>query len=337
MEKYLKYKAEDFVLDDDFRAFVLGKASSESSNRWITFREKYPAKQHELDRAVLILKQLDQIEDTKVPADRINYLWNRISTRKKATSRVLVTQFMKYAAVFLVALVIGSVGYGYLQSFRADSTIAYNEINVPYGERSEITLYDGTRVWLNSGTKLKFPTVFKSEERRIYLEGEAFFDVAKNKHQPFVVGTSSMDIEVLGTRFNVNAYPDEQLISATLEEGKIVAKNLHDNKVITLSPGYQAVLDLKSNLFADKKVDTELYTSWKENLLRFQDASFDDVITKMERWYDVDITINENLEITKLYTLTIKTESLREMLGLLSYTTPIKYEIIENKVFISKP
>jgi ferric-dicitrate binding protein FerR (iron transport regulator) len=142
---------------------------------------------------------------------------------------------------------------------------------------------------------------------------------------------------VLGTHFNVNAYAEDHQVAATLEEGKIVAINNRTKLKTELAPGDQLSLDISTGQVIRRKVDTQLFTSWKENLLRFQDATFDDVIQKMERWYDVDIIVDKGMKVSKLYTMTIKTESLREMLDLLTYTTSMKYEIDQNKVFIGRP
>ena len=213
----------------------------------------------------------------------------------------------------------------------------YNTIDVPYGERSQITLYDGTKVWLNSGTKFRYPVAFSSKTRDVYIEGEAFFDVAKNKNHPFLVYAGQLKVEVLGTLFNVCAYPDDDEIMATLEEGSINAINTVDGKSVIIKPGEQLILNCATNLLNQQKVNTELYTSWKENLLKFENAPFDEVIKKMERWYDVKINVDAKINTNERYTMTIKTESLREMLQLVSLTTKIKYEIEENMVVLKKP
>jgi ferric-dicitrate binding protein FerR (iron transport regulator) len=148
------------------------------------------------------------------------------------------------------------------------------------------------------------------------------------------VNAGQMDIEVLGTRFNVCAYPDDQELYATLEEGKIRAINSGTGEEVDLLPGSQATLNLNSQKFSIQQVDTRLYTSWKENMLRLENATFSDVVKKMERWYDVKIHVDELINSEERYTLTIKTESLREMLRLVSFTTPLNYEIKENQVFI---
>jgi transmembrane sensor len=250
----------------------------------------------------------------------------------------LFVSFMKYAAVFFLAFVLGSLTHYFMnRNERNELSSLYNTIDVPYGQRSQITLYDGTKVWLNSGTKLRYPVAFSSKTRDVYIEGEAFFDIAKNKNHPFLVYAGQLKVEVLGTLFNVCAYPDDDEIMATLEEGSINAINTLDGKSVIIKPGEQLILNRATNLLNQQKVNTELYSSWKGNLLKFENAPFDEVIKKMERWYDVKINVDAKINTNERYTMTIKTESLREMLQLVSRTTKIKYEIEENMVVLKKP
>lgn len=250
----------------------------------------------------------------------------------------LFGSLLKYAAVFILAFVMGSLSLYFInRNVNNELYSLYNTIDVPYGERSQITLYDGTKVWLNSGTKFKYPVAFSRNTRDIYIEGEAYFDVAKDAKHPFVVNAGQLKVEVLGTRFNVYAYPEDNEFSATLEEGAINAMNSANGKSIKLNTGEQVILNRESNGFKHLRVDTKLYTSWKENLLKFEDAPFDEVIKKMERWYDVKITVDSSINAKERYTMTIKTESLREMLQVVSKTTKMNYEIKENTVLIKKP
>jgi ferric-dicitrate binding protein FerR (iron transport regulator) len=246
--------------------------------------------------------------------------------------------FVKYAAVFILAFVLGSLSL-YLIIRPQDTGLSsrYNVIEVPNGERSQVSLYDGTKVWLNSGTTFRYPVTFSRRAREVFVEGEAYFDVAEDPGHPFIVRGSQLKVEVLGTRFNVCAYPDDDVFSATLEEGSVNAVNTENGMQVTLKPGEQVVLDLRSNRMEHLSVKTELYTSWKENLLRFESATFEEVIKKMEHWYDVKITVAPSINIKERYTMTIKTESLREMLQLLSRTTKMDYEINANNVFIKSP
>jgi ferric-dicitrate binding protein FerR (iron transport regulator) len=245
---------------------------------------------------------------------------------------------LKYVAIFIIAFLLGSVSlYLVDRKERNQLSAIYNTIEVPYGKRSQITLYDGTKVWLNSGTTFKYPIVFSTSTRDVFIQGEAYFEVAKDSRHPFVVNSGQLKINVLGTHFNVCAYPDDSEFSATLDEGSVNAVNIMNNKGIKLNPGEQVVLDRNTNGMKLLKVNTELYTSWKEGMLKFENAPFDELIRKMERWYDVKIHVDPSLNTKEHYTMTIKTESLREMLRVVSKTTAIKYEIKENKVSLIKP
>lgn len=257
---------------------------------------------------------------------------NRIELRSNLFSSIL-----KYAAVFILAFALGTLSLFFVNRSQNEKLSSiYNTIEVPNGEKSQILLYDGTRVWLNSGTKFKYPVAFSRNTRDVFIEGEAFFDVAKDKRHPFVVNAGRLKVKVLGTRFNVCAYPEDGEFFTTLEKGSVNASNDSGDQV-TLKPGEQVILNCKTDGLTYHKVNTDLYTSWKENLLKFDDATFDEVIKKMERWYDIKITVDPAVNTKERFTMTIKTESLREMLALVSKTTKINYEIKVNSVLIKKP
>jgi len=248
------------------------------------------------------------------------------------------SSLIKYAAIFILAFSLGSLPlYLINKSERNALSIQYNTIDVPYGQRSRITLYDGTRVWINSGTKLKYPVVFNLKSREVLIEGEAYFEVAKDSKHPFVVNAGNLKVEVLGTHFNVCAYPEDSEFSTTLVEGSVNVFSMVNGKNVVLKPGEQAIFSRGSDGLKLLQVDTELYTSWKGNILKFNNATFEEVIKKMERWYDVKIIVAPSINTNERYTMNIKTESLLEMLNLVSRTTKMKYEINESTVFIKTP
>ncbi|MDX9881546.1 MAG: DUF4974 domain-containing protein [Prolixibacteraceae bacterium] len=258
------------------------------------------------------------------------------------TSRVrkmqLFPAILKYAAVFLLAFLLGALTLYYVgQKQNGPFAGMYNEIQVPNGEKSTVTLYDGTKVWLNSGTTFRYPVSFTGKQRNVFIDGEAYFDVAKNMKQPFVVHAGEINVEVLGTRFNVYSYSDDDLFYTTLEEGAVNISTTGSGKKFRLSPGEQFGFSKQTKTTKLYKVDTGLYTSWKENILRFDNAPLSEILKKMERWYDVRIVVADGLDTGERYTTTIKTESLREMLKVLSLTTNMNYEINEDMVRISKP
>jgi len=176
--------------------------------------------------------------------------------------------------------------------------IVYNTLIVPYGKRSEIVLADGSKVWLNSGSKLIFPAVFLGEKREVYLEGEAIFEVTHNKEQAFVVKTDKQDIEVLGTIFNVSNYPEDNNIYTVLKSGSIQLsyKNnsiLHTTEHIQISPNTLVTYNKKDQAIATDTVVVDKYFSWRDGIFIFKNDSLKSIMKKIARYYNVEIVIND--------------------------------------------
>ncbi|QEH42481.1 FecR family protein [Chitinophaga sp. XS-30] len=179
---------------------------------------------------------------------------------------------------------------GYDPTGTVSGQIAWNTISTPKGRQFRLLLPDGSKVWLNAASVIKYPTAFTGEERRVTLEGEAYFEVARNARMPFRVALSdATNVEVLGTSFNINAYRNEAGISTTLLEGAV---KLHTRKQSqTLKPGQQAVLKRAGEqltLVPDADIDKAM--AWKNGLFNFEDASLEEVMRQLERWYDIEVT-----------------------------------------------
>ena len=165
---------------------------------------------------------------------------------------------------------------------------AYNEITVPRGGEYKVTLDDGTRIWVNSESYIRFPVVFHGDERRIWVSGEVFLEVTKDSERPFVVNTEKLDIKVLGTQFNVRAYPDEKCIQTTLVEGRVQVDNSL-GKVAVLAPSEQLLYNAQNGKHEVREVDTELYVSWKDGVYVFVSQRLEDIMLLISKWYDVDV------------------------------------------------
>lgn len=203
------------------------------------------------------------------------------------------------------------------------------------GQKNQILLPDGTHIWLNSESEISYTSDFNQSNRSIKLKGEAFFDVKKNEYLPFNVEVDSINIQVLGTAFNVSAYADDPNIKVSLERGKVEVRMHDDNSFLaTLNPNEQATIDKKS--IVTTITDCEAYTEsiWRQNVLKINNIYTDEMIKKLERWYGVHINV-QNMPVSKRYGLTIKEESLREMLELINSITPIIYRIEGEEVTIS--
>lgn len=203
--------------------------------------------------------------------------------------------------------------------------IKYNKIEIPRGGEYKIILSDGTRVYLNSQTELRFPESFaNSEQRLVYLSGEAYFEVAKNPSKPFIVKCEDYAVKVLGTTFNVNSYENEEVSKTTLATGKIEIDMAGKRKV--LKPGQQVVI--KDGEMNVKEVDVEVYTTWMYENFRFQSESIQEIMTKLSRWYVMDVFyVNESVKNYHFTGYLPRYAQITDVLELLSLTTNIKFDV----------
>ena len=165
--------------------------------------------------------------------------------------------------------------------------LIYNTITTPRGGQYQVLLPDGSKVWLNAASSLRFPTSFTDKERTVELTGEAYFEVARNAPKPFNVKVNDIRVEVLGTHFNVMAYADEQVMKTTLLEGAVRVRSGNERSL--LKPGQQAQLDAAGQIRTINNADTEEAIAWKEGLLKFNGAGIEAVMRQIARWYDVEI------------------------------------------------
>lgn len=211
------------------------------------------------------------------------------------------------------------------------SEIKYNKVEIPRGGEYQIVLGDGTRVYLNAQTELRFPESFASSEQRlVYLSGEAYFEVTKNPSKPFVVQCKDYAVKVLGTSFNVNSYEGDETSKTTLATGKVEIDM--DGKQTILNPGQQAII--KNGEVNVKEVDVEVYTTWMFDNFRFQSESIQEIMTKLFRWYAIDVFyMNESVRNYHFTGYLPRYAKIADVLELLSLTTNIKFDV-EGKTVI---
>ncbi len=217
--------------------------------------------------------------------------------------------------------------------------LIFNEVYVPYGQTFNLTLSDGTKVWLNAGTRLKFPQNLNAtaQNRIVYLDGEAYFDVTKDEKRPFIVNAENLDIQVLGTQFNVSAYKSDGNIATTLVEGSVnVYENSNPDIKILLTPNYQAAFSKEQGTLIKRKVDTQVYTSWMENKLIIDNLSFQEILDKLERTHNVSITNNAKHLNDEVFKGEFEKENIETILGTIASSTPFTYKIESNVITISK-
>ena len=211
-----------------------------------------------------------------------------------------------------------------------------NRLSVPKGCDFSLTLTDGTVIRLNADSRLQYPSEFSGDSRIVYLEGEAFFNVAKDKTKPFIVKTKKLDVEVTGTSFNVMAYPSENSIRTTLVQGgvNILTK---DGKVCKLLAGEQCIVDTASGKFVVNQVNVAFFVSWIDGQFFFDNESMESLMRKIARWYDVDVIFeNEELKSELFYGTITRSDEITEVLDILVLTKTMHYEIKDRTVYIRK-
>ena len=210
---------------------------------------------------------------------------NCISTKRIPK---IIRQWLKIASVIILTL---TINYLYQEYKSENEVIAMNTVSVPAGQRTNITLPDGTNVWLNARTTLQYPVTFSQKQRTVFLKGEAYFDVTKKKKTPFIVRTDKYDIEVLGTQFDVDSYPDQTAFETTLMKGSVKVTSQHfPEQTITLKPHHKAYV--KDGQLAVTKVNDFTPYRWKEGLICFKDEPFQTIMEDFEKYYGIRIIIN---------------------------------------------
>ncbi len=205
--------------------------------------------------------------------------------------------------------------------------LIYNELRTPRGGGYNIKLADGSEVWINAGSSLKFPVSFTDSTRQVFLEGEAYFKVSHNG-KPFIVSSGNMDVRVLGTSFNISAYKDENEIKTTLVEGSVRIDLPDQGASRILAPNDQAVLTKADSKIRVEEVNTAIYTSWVNGKLEFNNESLDEVMKRLARWYDFEYEFKNTLAKEYHFTARITNEaSISSILDMLEMTSNAKFEI----------
>lgn len=209
--------------------------------------------------------------------------------------------------------------------------LVYNELEVPVAGECSLVLDDGTQVWVNADSRLRYPVQFVGEERKVFLEGEAYFVVAKES-KPFVVSTSRGDIRVLGTTFNVKSYDEEVAMQATLVEGKVLVAQ--GQKEMELAPGEQGTVT-DAGIMAKRAVDVDEFVGWRKGIYVFKKQPLEDIMRDLSRWYGVSVFFqNEGLKQVSFTGNLKRYDNINEFLDVLQRTGDVKYRINNNTVII---
>ncbi|BBE19485.1 anti-sigma factor [Aquipluma nitroreducens] len=314
----------------------LDKETSEEENevilRWVSDSEDNRTEFQRLHQA----HHLSKLRSLKADID-VDEAWEKLNTilPKVRTRKNLINLDILWKVAASVLLVVaGGISSLWISGYFSDlQKSAIVELKASKGEKSQAVLADGSHVWLNSQTVLKYDAL---NPRKITLDGEAFFEIKKDRSHPFeVITASGMKVIVTGTKFNLRSFAGESIVETTLEEGEVHIEGANNKQTAQLEPGQQAQYNIGENNMSVRNVSPELYSLWKNNELRFADISFAELVPRIERWYGVTITLDSAQKNNDRFTMTIKTESLRELLNMMQLTSKFNYEIKGEQVKIN--
>lgn len=391
-KQFQNYILEDFLEDSKFCSWVCNPDAEQDANYKILF-EKYPEKRPIFQKAVKIVSLLEEEKVASNPVRKLQ-IWENIRKEYRRQQRLkLVRQSLKYAALLLVALGIGTfmflsrenrqtreffssteiptsgntiirlnsgeklalpsdrseivyqpngntltIDQKVIQQPAAINEESLNELVVPYGKQSKIILADQTEVWLNAGSRLLYPSRFEGKHRKVSLQGEAFFKVTKDPSKPFIVETSALKINVLGTSFNVKAYQDDKWQESVLVEGKIsleLKQSILPKKLV-MQPAQRIVVADKSSDYSLTNVDVSEYTSWINGLFSFQNEPIPSVLKRVSRFYNLNIAWDQSVEkITISGKLDLK-EDYQRVLNTLSLISNGEFTSNNNIIYYSR-
>jgi transmembrane sensor len=375
-----KLEIVDFILNESFQRYVLNKNPEDAYywETWLAENQGSATAFHEAKSLISFIATRKTLPKHRTISDEVfEKLLSQINAEENSEVeepvRRIISPFWYVAATIIVVIGLSFL-FDIHNLFNPGSRISQNlEVIVPKGQRSQVLLPDGTKVWLNAGTILKYPSSFLKNSREVYLEGEAFFSVTHNRSLPFLVHIkNNLTIKVLGTEFNVKCYNDERRIETTLIKGSIVFTQRDDNnkilKEISLAPKEKVTYDkvvqnmtvtkfetpvssaiatstsvahLKAKTADNDKTENsdqlDELTSWKDDALVFDNETFEGISIKMERWFGIPITIkDENLKQVKFTGKFVNKENVYQILDIINRSEPIQYTKKNNEIIISR-
>ncbi|MEI9810849.1 MAG: FecR domain-containing protein [Bacteroidota bacterium] len=220
----------------------------------------------------------------------------------------------------------------YTQSNTNVSEVLYNTVSTPRGGQYRLVLPDGSKVWLNAASSIYFPSAFVGSNRKVSVTGEVYFEVAKDRKMPFVVDMKGMQVEVLGTHFNINAYDDEPVIKTTLLEGALKVNKGSNSKF--LFPGQQAQLNNTGDINIIPGADLEEIMAWKNGKFIFNSIDIRSVMRQLEKWYDIEVAYTGNLTKEEFIGVVSRNVNISQILNMLEKTRTVSFEIKGRKVFV---
>jgi ferric-dicitrate binding protein FerR (iron transport regulator) len=313
-----------------------------SRNDYLKIKSVFKNQENRAELREYLEKHWNNFSPGKIPTENIDHLLDKIhhkiSLEEKRTGKTsFITIFQKVAAILIVPLLLSflAMSYFHYQSGTepgepVSESMAYAEIQCPLGVRTKFQLPDGTTGFLNSGSTLQYPVRF-SGTRNVTVSGEVFFDVAHDSIHPFMVQTPNLNVNVLGTRFNVIAYQDGTKEEIILNEGSVNVDDKNGIPLDKLSPNQKLVLNKGKMTFSTITVEASQYMGWTEGKLIFRNEGMQEVAERLGRWYNAEIRIEDEELLDHSFHATFVDEPLEEVLNFMALTTPYTYKVLPRK------
>jgi transmembrane sensor len=330
---------------DLLKKFYRGACSKDEAQKVIGWFSSKEQKEQLLEQLQTDWEQFDLPEDELLMGHHPDKVLQAIHNRRKKDARsaaedgkVRSLNINRYYALRIASIVVLAVCVSFImQIFLQNKPGERNSLvvsEVPAGQKKTLKLADGTKITLNAGSKISYPEQFPGDKREVWLEGEAFFEVARDTARPFTVRAGEVNTRVLGTSFNIRAYPDEQNIQVAVASGKVKVSQNNTNEKFLL-PGKAVDYSIEKQLFKVFEFDRQEVFAWKEGTLYFKDASYQEVKIALERWYGVAVYETGEAKEAWQYSGSFQQESLENVLRSIGYVKQFSHTHTGNKVVIT--
>lgn len=339
---YEDYSAVDFLKDEFFVQWVT-KDDPSTDEYWQRWLSAHPQKINEINQAKAILNslslknhyQIDQQQYEKMLDRVVIHQQKQLGQQKvRGLEPKSMTKWWLMAASLVLLLSFTGIFYLNLQEDAPSIPVAELQTKIiPAGAKYTLRLADGTMVKLNSNSRLVYPDLFTDSIRKVYLEGEAFFEVERDVDRPFIIETAGAITEVLGTSFNVKAYEADPATEVSVVSGSVKVKNDFGNERV-LAPYEQGIAKLNTEEILISQFNVKQVIGWKDGILLFEKVPFEEVVRKLENWYGVEVEIEPELSLKGVYSGEFRNETLEQVLEGLAYSYEFKFKLNDKNVYV---
>ena len=327
------------ISDLQFIQWARGKVV-ENEVYWNNWKINHPEDAYTVDETLALVRDIT-IREPEISEEEIRYLWNQVDNRIQEqvdfSQRRRIFSWVRMAAACFILGLLGYTVWVHTDNVRIKSAYAQISdhlssqmisVQAPMGTRATVDLPDGSKVWLNAGSRLSYPALFREHERKVYLDGEGFFKIQKSK-VPFIVESAGPEVKVYGTSFNVNAYSNENLVTVALVEGKVSLKT--NQREQFLKPGQVSYFDKMQQTLTVKDEKIDRFICWREGKFIFRNMPIDAILRMLQREYNVSIDLKDPSLGNYRYNATFQYENLEQILELLEFSAPIKCDYIKGR------